>query len=178
MPRLTSRLTMLNHTDARRLLCLAALVLPCAFTVSGAEAKSFGVTVTKQGLKPRAMADCTTFGAGVQRLTCRFYSIGSLGRPPCATGRRVYTITLTRRGRPRTGVSCVGAKPRGLRVLRLGERFRSGPFVCRHLSVPSLDQTVPWPRLTGGREGRFRCRRGTGGAGFSLDAYGGTRWPV
>ena len=141
-------------------------------------ARSFRVTVAKEGVPPRATADCSTSGPSVQRLTCRFQGVGSLGRPPCDTGRRVYTITLTRRGRPRPGFTCVRAMPRGLRQLHLGERFRSGPFGCRHLSVPSLDPTLPWPSLTGGREGRFRCRRGTGPAGFSLDAYGGTHWPI
>ena len=68
-------------------------------------------------------------------------------------------------------------RSRRLPLLRLGERFRSGPFVCRHLSVPSLDRSTPWPKPTGGREGRLRGRRG-GPAGFSFDVHSCVTWPV
>ena len=146
MQRLTATLVVRSQIRAVRLLILAALaqLLPCALAVPTAAAESFWVTVAQGG--SAAGLDCRLQHVRAGRPAAHLPVLPpeSTARSALRTGRAVYTITLTRRGRPRPGFSCVRAVPRGLRRLRLGERFRSGPFVCRHLSVPSLD-----PRFRG-----------------------------
>lgn len=155
-----------------------ALLLLTTVGASGAEAKSFQVTLAKEGVIQRATAECTTSGLRDRRLTCLTYGTALPRGARCNVGRAVRTMTLTSRGRPRPGFTCIRQASRRLPRLRVGERFRSGPFVCRHLWVKSLDGSVPWPKLTGGREGRLRCRRGSGPAGFSFNADASVTWPV
>lgn len=172
MQRVTAAPNVSSGIHVRRLLSVIALLLLSAAIVPDAEAKSFRVTLTKPGVAKPTTADCATSGPGVRRLRCRLYRTGALPGSRCDSGRAVYTMTIARRGRPRPGFTCIRKASRRLPRLGVGERFRSGPFVCRHLRVASLDQTTPWPKLTGGHEGRLRCRRGSGPAGFSYDVDG------
>lgn len=150
----------LRH-HVRRSLSVIALLLVAAATAAGAEAKSFRATLAKEGVVQRATAECTTSGRGAGRLTCLLYGARLPRGARCDFGGAIATMTMTLRGRPRRAFTCIDEAFHRQPRLRAGKRFRSGPFVCRHLSV----------RRDGGREGLLRCRRGAG-PGFSFDARG------
>lgn len=148
----------------RRSLTVAVLLVLAGAAASNAEARSFRAELFKEGVVQRATAECTTSGPGAGRLTCLLYGAKLPKEAGCTFGGAIPTMTMTRGGRARRGFVCIDEAFHGQPKLRGGRRFRSGPFVCRHLSV----------RRDGEREGLLRCRRGAG-PGFSFDARGAVK---
>lgn len=148
----------------RRSPWVLASLLSIAAVAPNAQAKSFRTELFKEGVVQRAAVECTTSGPGVGRLTCLLYAAKLPDGARCDFGGAVTTMTIVRRGRARKSFVCIDEAFHGQPRLRPGRRFRSGPFVCRHLSMTR----------DGEREGLLRCRRGSG-PGFSFDARGHVR---